>query len=148
VRPAVLGLVVALALTGCGPDESEPPTPSYTPVADARLFAEVGDLPGVISEDLRWVDKFGDSNRYGGYVYVRRKADQCRVLDEAFAILRKGRPGASIFVGVLVGPPSPSQGEGFTMALADLDLIADPTKRYGEQPDTGRPPDDQLCKGS
>lgn len=145
MRAAVVGVLATCVLTGCSPERE--PKPSYTPVPDEKLFAEVADLPGVLGEDLEWVQEPDDGDLYGGVVFVRRKQDSCRVLDQTYAILRKGRPDAPILVRVVPGPPTDDPGPGLNSEALDPDLYLHPERRYGPQPGNGKPPDDKLCQG-
>lgn len=146
-RLAATVLVVALVpgagagLVGCASDDgSEDPQvqrseAGYTPVPDQELFAEVAALPGVTSADVRWTDSFGNSNVYAGTVRVTRSADPEAVLDRVHAILRQGRPGATL--GVTVRQPG---APDTTAAQLGLYTAADVEERYGPQPGDGRPP--------
>lgn len=132
-------LLAFVVLAGCshGPTASKP---TYTPVPDAVLYARIAKINGVESSDLNWVNRFGQSNSYGGDIHVRAGVDAAHVLDEALAILRMGRPGA-FYTSVEVFQPGAS-----AISPTDFGLWsqADYTQRYGPQPGTGLPPQTPL----
>jgi hypothetical protein len=123
--------------------------PDYTPVPDAKLFAQVEQIDGVVSADLSWSDKFGRSNTYDGVIRTRG-VSACEVLDRTYAILWQGRPDADLVIEVeqRKAPPSDlSEFDVVDMRAIDRAVERDPATRYGEQPGTGKPPDDSLCAG-
>ncbi len=147
-RLAALVCLVPLLTSCTGGGEKD--DPDYTPVPDAKLFAQVERLDGVVSADLSWTDKFGMSNTYGGVIRTRG-VSACEVLDHAYAILRQGRPDADLVIEVEQREAPPSDLAEFdvvNMRAIDRTVARDPAARYGEQPGTGKPPDDELCKGS
>lgn len=144
VLTALVCLVPLLASCTSGGGKEEP---DYTPVPDAKLFAQVKALDGVVSSSIDWTDKFGMSNSYGGVIRTRG-VSACEVLDHAYAILRQGRPDADIIIEVEQRDPPPSDLAEFDvidMSAVDREVESDPASRYGEQPGTGEPPDDSLC---
>ena len=142
-RPALVALlccVCCVLLTGCFGSDDDPPAtqPSYDPVADDELFAEVAGIPGVKSAELEYVDTFENPNSYAGTITLVRGTDAAEVLDRTCAILWQGRPDVSVFIDVPLG------GAAGSTNTADLRLSA-PTDReapYGAQPGTGQPPAD------
>jgi hypothetical protein len=143
---SALVVLPVLVLASCrGTSE---PRATYTPVPDARLFGEVERLDGVVAADLAWKDTMALPRTYAGTVFVRG-VSPCEVLDRVYATLWQGRPGAAVAVEVVRGSP-PRAGQtapaGLTMNQVDREVDLDPAQRYGEQPGTGRPPDDRLCR--
>jgi hypothetical protein len=134
VGRATVGVLLAVGsmlLTGCG-DPS--PKPSYDPVPDTDLFAQVEKLPGVRSADLEYSDSFANPNEYAGTVTVARTADVAGVVDRMCALLWQGRPEVSVHVTVSYGSRE--------VTTADLRLSTpdDLERRYGSQPGSGEPP--------
>lgn len=130
MKKLILAVVAVFALVGCSTSPAAPP--SYRPVPDSRLFAQVRALPGVISSDLSYSDTFGATG-YVGIVKVAPGIDEKRVLDETLAILWQGKYRASYNVQVAGDGP-------FAVIPREigLDMPADYVKRYGPQPGTGR----------
>lgn len=134
---AIVGLVV---FAGCSLNNMPSPVANYRPVPDARLYASVADISGVTSVDLTWTNGFDNPNGYGGDIRVRRDVDVVEILDRALAILRQGRPGASLG-GIQVAPEG-----AFAISPTDFGLWteSDFTARYGHQPGSGLPPPTPL----
>ncbi len=133
----LLVLVIALVpvLSACGAHPT-PKRPSYHPMADATLYQQIGDLPGVTNVDIRWVDDATRGRSYVGRVRVRDGVDELRRLDQVLAILRQGRAGAGITVSV-------GTAHGVAKFPSDLGVITpeEIEARYGPQPGDGTPPD-------
>lgn len=131
--------LLSCVVCGCSSSPKAVKAP-YTPIPDSVLFARIATLPGVVRSDLTWVNRFGDSNSYGGQVRVRAGVDGVHILDSILAILRQGRAGA--FYGA-VEILEPRQ---FAITPTDFGLWsqADYTARYGPQPGTGVPPSTPL----
>ena len=132
-------VVLALLALGVraliGSQESD--DPEYTPATDDELVAELEELAGVSGVDLTH-----ESGTYSGTVTVDGRRRLCSVLDEAYAILRQGEEGAAIEIEV-----AKQGGRSLTMQQVDESVAQDPTRRYGAQPGTGEPLDDELCSG-
>jgi len=134
VRPLLLVFVVGLLLAGC--TSETPPGPSYTPVPDEVLFAQVAALPGVASQHLEYLDDFGNPNVYSGTVEAAKGVDPRRLLDAVLALLRTGHPNAGLAVAV----SSRSLGSQVGPDSLGLFLKDDFERRYGPQPGDGVPP--------
>lgn len=137
-RPLVLTvLALLLAATG-GCSRAQEDQPDYEPVPDRELFAQVAQLPGVVSTDIQHRDTFNDPNDYVGTVTAAAKVDPVRLLDQVIAVLRQGRWQASMTLEVR----QPDR----TTTIVDLDLRSagepDLTERYGPQPGDGSPPEE------
>lgn len=129
-----LVVVVILASLGACHDGKKDDEPDYTPIADDRLFQQIGDLPGVTDVSVKWSDDFGNTG-YIGRVTVDESADPVDTLDRAYAILRQGRYDAPIAVTVVQdGRMTSAAALGIGSSAAEL------TERYGPQPGTGEPP--------
>jgi hypothetical protein len=136
----VLPVVCLLVLTGCllgGNGAADPdPSPTYDPVPDDQLYAQVARVEGVRSVDLDYMDSFANPNSYGGTIAVERDAKNvAHIVDQACAILWQGHPDASILFEVTL--PDRSTVSSTAYHLADPQ---DLEKRYGPQPGTGEPP--------
>lgn len=136
-RVLAIVLVTLALLAACSTGGSDRRTdPDYTPVPDARLFAQIGGLPGVESSDISYNGSFPD-NAYVGRVTLASTADAQATLDTIYAILRQGRPDVDMNVQ--------AQQDGRAVSLGAID---GPTtrqalqKRYGPQPGDGTPPGD------
>ena len=129
-------VVVALLLTACGPDQPEPAGPSYTPVPDDELFAQVADLPGVAGQHLEYLNSFANPNGYSGTVDAKKGVDPRKLLDAVLALLRTGHPDAALAVTV----SSRSLGYQIGPDYLGLFLKEDVDRRYGPQPGDGKPP--------
>jgi len=136
--PAYLVVMLLVALTACGPEED---SVDYTPVPDEDLFAQIADLGSVDEVDLAYVDRFGQSNSYGGDVHVDGSRPAEEVLDEVLAILWQGRPDANLSSVSISVPPGSGQSS-LLPAQVGLDRQSALVARYGEQPGTGSPPPD------
>ena len=135
-------LVIALALTvsACASDGSDgalPRTPDYTPTPDAELFAAAGRVPGVSAVDIGFNDTWPEKG-YKGEVTIDAGVDPQGVLDAVYAILRQGRPGASITVGGVQDGTSLR----FELLGGRAGTPVALEKRYGPQPGDGSPPGD------
>ena len=132
ITPIVLALLMA---AGCG-GSPEDVHATYSPVPDARLFAQVRELPGVTRAHVFYASDFNGKGYYGN-VWVRRGVDARKTLDRVFAILWQGRPEAAIGSPIEVD----RLGKPLVSAL-DLGLksYSDWVKRYGPQPGDGKPP--------
>lgn len=139
-RLTLLLIGVMLLVGACSSSDSGgglPRSPDYTPRPDAELFAAVGELPGVTAVDISFNDTFPE-NGYVGEVTIESGADAQGVLDDVYATLRQGRPGASITVGGVQDDTS-LRFEGLGGRAG---TPADLQKRYGPQPGDGTPPGD------
>lgn len=141
MRRLTLLLIGAMLLVGaCSSSDSDgglPRSPDYAPRPDAELFAAVADLPGVTSVDLRFNDTY-PANGYVGRVTIESGVDPQQLLDTVYAVLRQGRPGATISVNGIQ--------DGTTLRFELLGGRAGTAvaleKRYGPQPGDGTPPGD------
>lgn len=131
----VVVLVLSAALGGCHSGE-DPPTRTYTPKPDTKLFNDIGEIPGVSKVDISYVDKFGTSNTYVGTVYVETGEAAAGILDHTYAILRQGSYRAAINVVALQDNKEiPARKFGLSSPTN-----AELTERYGPQPGNGKPP--------
>lgn len=132
----LVALVVLLAILGGCRGSDEPKGPDYTPIADADLFAQIADLPGVSDVDVRYRKEFSYGNGYAGEITVDEGADAAATLDKAYAILRQGRFQVEISVVAMQGRKQ--------IASSAFGLVAGTTanldERYGPQPGDGTPP--------
>lgn len=131
---AVVGLLVACLVAGCG--HRATPEPTYRPVPDQKLYARIAQLPGVSSVQIDFSTSPDNPSTYVGEIKLRSGSDLARRLDQAIAILRQGRYRALISVSAY----SPTQPAVYAHSLAGS-TRADFDKRYGPQPGDGRPPD-------
>jgi len=137
-RRLVLFTIILIVLAGCSGSESGKEKPSYTPVPDQDLFAQIDQLPGLASSDITFNDSFPEYG-YVGRVVIDPQADAQKTLDTLYAILRQGRPDAGIGI-------SGSQGDGgVEFELLPGSGVGTPDQleeRYGPQPGDGAPPAD------
>lgn len=132
----LLGIV--LLLGACGTDDSDgaqPRSPDYTPRPDTELFTAIAQLPGIQEVDVSYNDTWPE-NGYVGEVTIAGDVDAQATLDRVYAVLRQGRPRASITVGGV------QDGTSVRFELlggrAGTPVALD--KRYGPQPGDGTPP--------
>jgi hypothetical protein len=136
-RLVPLLLVLTCVLAGCGEGDSS----SYTPKESTVLFAEIAAIDGVTSVDVGEFESAGlggSRPAYRGTVRVDDSAEPLQVLDQVLAILRQGLPGASLR-DVVVHQGATGFYDAAYVGLGDALL----GERYGPQPGTGTPPEDQ-----
>ena len=141
VAGGVVGVVVVLVLVRLLVGSQDSDAPSYTPVPDDELYADISALPGIAAVQL----VYDEAGGYTGTVLVGPGRELCPVLDRVFAILRQGRPDAPIDVTVAKEADGSTSGRSLRMEEVDPAVAADPVQRYGAQPGTGAPLDDRLC---
>jgi hypothetical protein len=140
----VVALVVLAVLGRLLIGSQEPSEPTYDAVPDARLYADIAGLRGVTDVQVDY-DAQAAPAAYSGTVTVDASRRLCPVLDQVFAILRQGHQDAAIDVEVVRTGGDQSPRRSLTMQDVDAAVAADPGSRYGAQPGTGEPLDDQLC---
>ncbi len=146
VVTGVVAALVLLAVVGRLVLRSQDPAEAaYAPVPDTRLYAEIGALRGIAGVQVSYDDRPVPAV-YSGTVTVGPGRRLCPVLDQVYAILRQGHPGATIDVTVV--KQGARHQRSLRMEQVDEVVAADPGSRYGAQPGTGEPMDDRLCSGS
>ena len=139
-RMTLLLIGVMLLVGACSSSDSEdglPRSPDYTPRPDAELVAAVADLPGVAAADIRFNDTWPEKG-YVGRVTIESGIDAQQVLDTVYAVLRQGRPGATISVNGI----QDDRSVRFELLGGRAGTAVALQKRYGPQPGDGTPPGD------
>lgn len=110
--------------------------PSYTPIPDADLYDQIGQLDGVVSVDISYQDSFSGGSTYNGQVEVDPGVDASALLAQAYATLRQGRFQAAINVVAVQDNRQVSASSFGLDSPIDIDL----TQVFGPQPGDGTPP--------